>query len=135
MSRELMRVELKPEARQKQMELESSRLMENLTSPEVHSVHGFVTVYAFLCRYYGIPFREDVAWVSRDVCVCVCVCLCVYVLACMRVCRRVVCAHEGDPLLFNLYPRCDGQNVSVWWVIAHRTHVYISTRLHGWHAH
>ena len=64
---ELVKVELKPEARQKQVEMESSRLMENLTSPEVHSVHGFVTVYAFLCRYYGIPFREDVAWNTSEI--------------------------------------------------------------------
>ena len=62
--RELVKVELKPDGRQKRMDAESSRLTENLTSPEVHSVSGFVTVYAFMCRYYGIPFREDVAWVS-----------------------------------------------------------------------
>lgn len=114
-SRELVKVELKPEARQKQVDVESSRLMENLTSPEVHSVHGFVTVYAFLCRYYGIPFREDVAWVSRDVYLCV-YCMCMH--ACM-------CAHEGHPLLLNPYPCCNDQNVCVWWVIAHRTCVYI----------
>ena len=100
-SRELMRVELKPEARQKQMELESSRLMENLTSPEVHSVHGFVTVYAFLCRYYGIPFREDVAWVSRDVCVCVCACVCTCLHAC--VCADVLCVHTRKIHCFSTY--------------------------------
>ena len=94
-----MRVELKPEARQKQMELESSRLMENLTSPEVHSVHGFVTVYAFLCRYYGIPFREDVAWVSRDVCVCACVCTCLH--AC--VCADVLCVHTREIHCFSTH--------------------------------
>lgn len=100
-SRELMRVELKPEARQKQMELESSRLMENLTSPEVHSVHGFVTVYAFLCRYYGIPFREDVAWVSRDVCVCACVC----VRACMHACVQTCCVcTRGRSIAFQPIP-------------------------------
>lgn len=96
-SRELVRVELKPEARQKQMELESSRLMENLTSPEVHSVHGFVTVYAFLCRYYGIPFREDVAWVSRDVLVCV--------RACMHACVQTCCVcTRGRSIAFQPIP-------------------------------
>lgn len=143
--RELLKVELKPDARQKQLETESSRLMENLTSPEVHSVHGFVTVYAFLCRYYGIPFREDVAWVSRGVracvracgacaCVwCVCMCACVHVcLWCVSVCAFMRTC-ENHSLLFSPNVRCECENLQ--WVVAHRIPTYVpDARTNGQHA-
>lgn len=110
-----MKVELKPDGRQQRMEAESSHLTENLTSPEVHSVNGFVTVYAFLCRYYGIPFREDVSWVSGGVCV-------VCASACPRVCVNVrawcvsVCAHVRTKAIHSVSARTSAEGGSVWYV-------------------
>lgn len=112
--RELVKVELKPDGRQQRMESESSQLTENLTSPEVHSVNSFVTVYAFLCRYYGIPFREDVSWVSGGVCgvcICVSVCMCAYVhgvCVCAHVLTRAIHSFKLVPLL--------SEGGSVWYI-------------------
>jgi Ran GTPase-activating protein (RanGAP) involved in mRNA processing and transport len=59
---ELIPLSLQPPSRQKKIDVDSLRLKDNMTSPDVHSVDGFVTVYAFLCELHGVPFREDVAW-------------------------------------------------------------------------
>ena len=51
----LVKVSMEPKQRQNKVDEGSTRLTENMTSPDSHSVNGFVTVYAFQCNYYGIP--------------------------------------------------------------------------------
>ena len=52
----------------KPLQAEVQRLRESLLSSmerlDASTIPGFITTYGFLCDFFGVPFNEEVSWVS-----------------------------------------------------------------------
>lgn len=42
-------------------------MIRDIENREVGPCGGFTTMYACMCDYYSLPYREEVAWVSMCV--------------------------------------------------------------------
>ena len=72
-----MKIDVVPPERMKTM----YDMMRDIEGREQGPCGGFTVMYACMCDYYNLTFRDEVAWVSDYICcICVCVCVCVCVL-------------------------------------------------------
>lgn len=59
-SRLVLKIDVQPMERLETM----NRLIKGLEKKEIGPCGGFTTMYQCMCDFHGLPFREEVAWVS-----------------------------------------------------------------------
>ena len=63
-SRIITKLTFEPKSLQEEVEQLRKSLLTSMEQLDATTVPGFINTYGFLCDFFGVPFIEEVSWVS-----------------------------------------------------------------------